>query len=641
MVVEAPERPTEINSRIGSLVEFIPFRGKPEQSPIIKALPKDKREPAQKRKGIHLFEQGVEATTLHLVISGQFALVTSTDSGKELTTDIVKPGDIVGWESIEANNTYSSTAVAEEESQVISISIDMFQNLIETDPSLVPLFFSLLAKAKERQERQAHLYKMGDSSKRIASALHDYVDDNSAIKNRQVNIAMRAGVDRTTVNDTLSDLEDAGIITRFGVGNRKVIVVFDESELQASGVVFPSLPERKIDTKLQFVSAEARRAGQLLEKAQIDQGIRDETLAYAIDRPLNIDAMELDAFRVGDFTILALDLSNIYQGATKIIDTSDPYILELEQLAQEQEWLRTLSQEGMTINKALLYLRLNQGLDSQIYAIRNHKNKNTVNEHERGYRHNPDLYNLNLHIDTLGLNANSKPAQLLRLKREDMETMDLQNLAKCNIGALIRYLRILKGATQKDLESTLKRKEKTISDYELGTRKIPKIVTDHFIDWLGLGPNSSLGEIIRQKAQFPEQIIPIELLQETLTEHYLFSEHIEQLAGQFMVSDLDPHDLSKKFEEASNIADMVLLMGTLIDGKENVDKAWSRRIHKSLFTDVKQGHIPKDITLFQLALGLGYTIHHRIMRRLLDQAEKERAERRSHRSKTDEAKVPV
>src|SRR5688572_9165261 len=86
----------------------------------LKDLGKDKKIKAFKKKA-EIFAEGDSPTHVYLVKSGNVKVYKSHPDGKELITNLYKPNDYFGFESILENSLYKDSAAAMEDSEVVFI----------------------------------------------------------------------------------------------------------------------------------------------------------------------------------------------------------------------------------------------------------------------------------------------------------------------------------------------------------------------------------------------------------------------------------------------------------------------------------------------------------------------------------------
>jgi CRP-like cAMP-binding protein len=85
------------------------------------------------RKGDVVFEEGNEAGTLYLIVSGSISLKTGTKTSgyKQIVT--LAPGDLLGWSSLTTHPKFAATATADAPTRVIQIDGTQVRKFCDTD----------------------------------------------------------------------------------------------------------------------------------------------------------------------------------------------------------------------------------------------------------------------------------------------------------------------------------------------------------------------------------------------------------------------------------------------------------------------------------------------------------------------------
>ena len=98
------------------------------------------------RPGSVVFEKGSEAEALYIVLAGRVRIVDASGDG-EVEIAQIGPGDFFGELSLLLHTTHSKTAVALEESELMVVPKESFQELLRSHPDLAS---ELRRKVEER-----------------------------------------------------------------------------------------------------------------------------------------------------------------------------------------------------------------------------------------------------------------------------------------------------------------------------------------------------------------------------------------------------------------------------------------------------------------------------------------------------------
>lgn len=166
--------------------------------PLASAFLKHGGTPQTVEKRKSLFRQGADSDSIHLVTSGHFILERKHEDGRLIVEESVRSGRITGWDTL-TGKPYTASAVAEEESGAISLSLAGFQELMSVEGDLRDKIFALFGTAYVRAAALYDRIRYGDARERVVGALGDLRDENNHVRINQDRIAQRAGAARSTV----------------------------------------------------------------------------------------------------------------------------------------------------------------------------------------------------------------------------------------------------------------------------------------------------------------------------------------------------------------------------------------------------------------------------------------------------------
>jgi CRP-like cAMP-binding protein len=172
-------------------------------------------------KGEVVFHQHDPADSLHLIVSGRFAVRIQTPLGDTALINIGGPGDVFGELAlVDGSDPVRSASVAAlEPSETRSVYRDDFLRLRKRHPSVDALLVQLLAGQMRRANARivdAHYVDVGVRTRRrlceLAEAYGDGGDGPVTIPLTQQDLAEIVGTARATLNRALRADERRGLI---------------------------------------------------------------------------------------------------------------------------------------------------------------------------------------------------------------------------------------------------------------------------------------------------------------------------------------------------------------------------------------------------------------------------------------------
>jgi CRP-like cAMP-binding protein/CheY-like chemotaxis protein len=177
-------------------------------------LCKDRKTKSLKKKA-GLFSEGDTPGSVYFVKSGSIKVYGSHPDGKELITNIFNTNDFFGFEPILEGTNYQGSAVAMQDSEVISIPKKDFITLLHTHPDVSRVFISFLSKRVLEKEKQLLNLAYSSVRQRTAEALLKVRDLNGQADFIQISrddLAKVVGTAPESVIRVLSDFKDEGLI---------------------------------------------------------------------------------------------------------------------------------------------------------------------------------------------------------------------------------------------------------------------------------------------------------------------------------------------------------------------------------------------------------------------------------------------
>lgn len=178
------------------------------------------------RKKQYVYLEGDEPTRLYFIQSGMVKTVRTNADGKEFITGLYNTGDFLGYYALLGHTDYTDSAVTLEDSELIYIPKDDFQQLLLANPTVSEQFIKLLAgRVAEREEQ---LLGMAYSSlrRRVADTLlrlHEQQPDGIIQLSRD-DLAAMVGTATESLIRTLSEFRHDGLIEMTPANGIRVVV---------------------------------------------------------------------------------------------------------------------------------------------------------------------------------------------------------------------------------------------------------------------------------------------------------------------------------------------------------------------------------------------------------------------------------
>lgn len=165
-----------------------------------------------------IYAEGKRPRYLYYVVKGKVKGFKTHEDGKEYITDLYSDGDFIGYPALIEEKNYDDSATALEESEVIQIPREDFQQMIDGDITVAAKFIRIITQnVKEKEER---LLSLAYSSlrKRVAKSLVDIhgkfnaEGENKPIEISREDIAHYVGTATESLIRTLSDFKSEKLI---------------------------------------------------------------------------------------------------------------------------------------------------------------------------------------------------------------------------------------------------------------------------------------------------------------------------------------------------------------------------------------------------------------------------------------------
>lgn len=180
----------------------------------IQDLGKDRKVKTVKKK-TEIYSEGDMPLHLFFVKSGNVKTFKSHPDGKDLIMNLYSANDFFGFEPILENGNYTESAVAMQDTELISIPRHDFLLMIQSHPDVSKSFIHLLCKKVAEREKQLLNLAYNSVRQRTAEALlksETLKDSQSVISISRDDLAKMVGTASESVIRVLSDFKDEGLI---------------------------------------------------------------------------------------------------------------------------------------------------------------------------------------------------------------------------------------------------------------------------------------------------------------------------------------------------------------------------------------------------------------------------------------------
>jgi CRP-like cAMP-binding protein len=184
----------------------------------VKDLGKDKKVKLIKKKS-EIFAEGDMPLYLYFIKSGNVKTFKSNADGKELILNLHVANDFFGFEAILENVNHKESAVAMQDTELISIPRYDFMAMIHNHPDVSKSFINLLCKKVADREGQLLNLAYNSVRQRTAEALlksDTLKDSKSEIQISRDDLAKMVGTAAESVIRILSEFKDEGLIETEG-----------------------------------------------------------------------------------------------------------------------------------------------------------------------------------------------------------------------------------------------------------------------------------------------------------------------------------------------------------------------------------------------------------------------------------------
>lgn len=161
--------------------------------------------------GTFVFREGEDAARVHVVRTGGVELSRML-GGRRVTLQVLRPGDVFGDVPAFLGAPEPFDARAIEDSTLLSLDADALFGLLQTRPLIARRWFVSMAERMAGLQSRLIDLLAGGLEAQLASVLLRHSDSVGEVKITQKDLASMLGVQRSSVQRVLKELESAGLI---------------------------------------------------------------------------------------------------------------------------------------------------------------------------------------------------------------------------------------------------------------------------------------------------------------------------------------------------------------------------------------------------------------------------------------------
>ncbi len=168
-----------------------------------------------------VFFENEEGDSFFMILEGRIKVTILGDDGREVILSMLGPGDFFGEMALLDNEPRSATAIAVEETELLSLHRNDFQTVLTDNRSITTALIKILTARLRRANHQISTLALLDVYGRVARVIVDMArEEGRRLRDGRIafrrathqEIANRIGTTRETVTRMLKDLERQGLI---------------------------------------------------------------------------------------------------------------------------------------------------------------------------------------------------------------------------------------------------------------------------------------------------------------------------------------------------------------------------------------------------------------------------------------------
>ena len=168
-----------------------------------------------------VFFENEEGDFFFMILEGRIKVTILGDDGREVILTVLGPGDFFGEMALLDNEPRSATAIAVEDSELLSLHRTDFQTVLTENRSITSALIKSLTARLRKANHQISTLALLDVYGRVARVIAEMArDEGRRLRDGRIafrrathqEIANRIGTTRETVTRMLKDLERQGLI---------------------------------------------------------------------------------------------------------------------------------------------------------------------------------------------------------------------------------------------------------------------------------------------------------------------------------------------------------------------------------------------------------------------------------------------
>ena len=172
-----------------------------------------------------VFFENEEGDFFFMILQGRIKVTILGDDGREIILSVLGPGDFFGEMALLDNEPRSATAIAVEDSELLSLHRTDFQSVIADNRSIQAALIKILTARLRRANHQISTLALLDVYGRVARVILDMArEEGRRLKDGRIafrrpthqEIANRIGTTRETVTRMIKDLERQALVRMEG-----------------------------------------------------------------------------------------------------------------------------------------------------------------------------------------------------------------------------------------------------------------------------------------------------------------------------------------------------------------------------------------------------------------------------------------
>jgi CRP/FNR family cyclic AMP-dependent transcriptional regulator len=180
-----------------------------------------------------VFFENEEGDFFFMIIEGRIKVTILGDDGREIILSVLGPGDFFGEMALLDNEPRSATAIAVEDSELLSLHRTDFQTVLSDKNSIAASLMRILSGRLRRANHQISTLALLDVYGRVARVIVDMArEEGRRLKDGRIafrrathqEIANRIGTTRETVTRMLKEIERQGLIE---IDGREIVLGSD------------------------------------------------------------------------------------------------------------------------------------------------------------------------------------------------------------------------------------------------------------------------------------------------------------------------------------------------------------------------------------------------------------------------------